>query len=93
MPQIQSIASLQVFTMEKTGPIIGDVILASSDSLSSVAFDGANFPVAAATGADCFIGTTFESSEYDSFVGILEEVKFFIDYFSDKSVYAENLLL
>lgn len=79
--------------MERTGAMLGDVILASDSSLSEIAFDGNNFPVAASTGANCFIGTTFESSEYDTFVGILEEVKFFIDYFSNKAVYADSLQL
>jgi hypothetical protein len=52
-----------------------------------------NFPVAEGTGSNCYIGTVFSGDASGYMVGILEEVRFFIDYFSDKSIYNGNLKL
>lgn len=43
------------------------------------AFDGANVPGATATGANCFVGVKYDAGK----AGILDEVRFFMDYFAD----------
>ena len=92
VPYIQSLASIETFHIIKPGAILGEVI-SSSESFADLAFDGKNFPVATATGANCYIGTMFPGDSSGYMIGVLEEVKFFIDYFSDKSLYNGNLKL
>lgn len=93
LPSIQSTASLDTFTIDPPGAIMGSRNLYSSADLNSVAFDGKNFPVAENTGAGCYIGTEFEGDSAGHMVGILNEVKFFIDYFPSKAVYSGTLKL
>ena len=52
---------------------------ASPAGLAVAAFDGANVPGATATGANCFVGVAYDAGK----AGILDEVRFFMDYFGD----------
>jgi hypothetical protein len=92
VPYIQSIESMKSFTMEKPGEILGDLNIYSTTDLADLAYDGNNLPGAKNTGENCYIGTRFEGDASGYFVGILDEVKLFMDYFSDKSVYTDNLI-
>ena len=86
VPYIQTLSSIEQFHIIPPGVILGEVI-SSSDSFAELAFDSRNLPTASSTGADCYIGTMFPGDSSGYMIGVLEEVKFFIDYFSDKSVY------
>jgi hypothetical protein len=92
VPYIQTLASIEQFHIIQPGEILGEVI-STSDSFAELAFDSRNLPVASSTGANCYIGTMFAGDSSGYMIGVLEEVKFFIDYFSDKSVYNGYLKL
>jgi hypothetical protein len=91
IPYIQSTQSLNTFHIDKPGVILGDRPIFSDVSLRDAAYDGQNFPIAENTGTDCYIGTRFPGDSSGFMVGILEEVKFFIDWFPNKATYESNL--
>lgn len=62
---------------------------ASAASLEGILFDGNNLPSTSGSGANCFIGMKFGTGR----VAILESFRFFMDYYSDVSVYAGALTL
>jgi hypothetical protein len=99
VPYIQSLASIDTFTIDAEGSIIGDHtaagggLLQSSTSMGGLAFDGDNVPGPTSTGSNCYMGTMFEGDATGYFVGKLTEFRFFMDYFSDKSKYQNNLML
>jgi hypothetical protein len=92
VPYIQSVKSIEEFTIEEEGPILGS-ILESSSGIGTLAFDGKNHPGSTDTGTSCYMGTMFEGDSSTHFVGILSELKFFMQYFSNKDTYNGNLVL
>ena len=76
--------------IDEPGEIMGTIV-ESATSMGGVSFDGENLPGPEGTGADCYLGTMFEGDGSGYFVGILTEIRFFMDYFSDKAVYSGNL--
>lgn len=93
VPSIQSQSSINSFTIEESGPITGSPIQSDLGSNMGLAFDGNNLPAPTDTGANCYIGTMFEGDDSGYMVGILSEVRFFMNYFADRSVYDGNLKL
>ena len=91
VPAIQTLESIKTFTIEKTGAITGNRNMTSSTAVDIV-FDGSNFPSTSSTGSNCYIGTRFAGDSSSYLVGVLSEVKFFMDYFSNKNVYNEKLV-
>ena len=61
---------------------------ASAVSLEGILFDGNNVPGASGSAANCYIGAKFT----DGFVGILDEMRFFMDYFPSKATFEGNLI-
>lgn len=61
--------------------------VASASSIEGTLFDGLNVPGLSNSGSNCSVGAKFASG----FVGILDEMRFFMDYFPSKSVYDGNL--
>ena len=59
--------------------------------MDGIAFDGSNVPGPTGTGSNCYIGTMFEGDATSYFVGFLTEVRFFMEYFPNKSVYSGKL--
>ena len=51
--------------------------------------DGRLLPGAEGTGSHCFLGMAFRGG----FQGVITQLRFFMDYFSDASKYAGNLVL
>jgi hypothetical protein len=61
---------------------------ASSAAMEGVVFDGLNVPGMISTGTNCYVGVEYTMGK----VAILEEVRFFMDYFSNKfDLYNGNL--
>ena len=59
--------------------------------MKGLAFDGKNLPAPVNTDRNCYMGMMFEGDESGYFVGILSEVRFFMNYFDEKDVYNGNL--
>jgi hypothetical protein len=92
VPAIQSLGSVDTFTIDKAGTILGE-ILVSPTSIGDRPFDLLNLPGVSNSGSNCYIGTKFEGDDDNYYVGKLSEVRFFIDWFADKAVYIDNLVL
>jgi len=90
-PAIQTTASVSQFTIEASAAITGE-LQESTEGIGALAFDGLNLPGARNSGSNCYIGTKFEGqNESRYFVGVLEEVRFFMGTYPDKTVFNGNL--
>jgi hypothetical protein len=92
-PAIQTTASVNEFTIEDSAAITGE-LQESPAGIGALAFDGLNLPGARNSGTNCYIGTKFEGQN-DSryFVGVLNEVRFFMGTYPDKAVFNGKLKL
>ena len=88
VPSIQSLASNDLFFIDKSGPIMGEILESNPTVMQGLAFDGANLPGPTSTGSNCYMGTMFEGDA----TGFLTEVRFFMSYFSDIDVYNTKLM-
>ena len=89
MPEIRTAESETSAGRNTPVKLTGGDEFASDAGLEGTLFDGENVPGLSNSGANSFIGKDFGSNNK----GIVEEVRFFMDYFSDKSVLAGNLKL
>ena len=62
--------------------------IASKPELLGIIADGNNVPGITNSGANCFVGVEFERFN----VGVVEEFRFFMDYFGNKELYVGNLV-
>jgi len=68
--------------------IQGPELLESGD-FGGIAFDGHNIPGSTNTGSNCYIGTVFT----EGFVGHITELRFFMDFFTDRDARINYLKL
>lgn len=92
VPEIQTLASIDTFTVVKAGPILGE-IMTSPTSIGNLPFDLENLPGIESSGTNCYIGTKFEGDDDNYYVGYLSELRFFMDWFPDITLYMGNLVL
>jgi len=90
VPYIDTLNSIESFANAEIGQIFGTQI-ESKSGLAATVFDGTNLPSISSSGSNCFVGQEFETDSTTSFVGKLTELKFYMDFFSDKSVYKDKL--
>ena len=80
VPEIQTVASETAAGRVDPQLIVPTGTFGSSLDLSDVLFDGDNVPGVIGTGANCHAGVTFGYYK----TAILDEVRFFMDFFYDK---------
>ena len=90
VPFIDTLTSIGQFTNAEIGRLSGTT-LENVAGMGTLAYDGKNLPSLANTGANCYIGMEFESDSTTTFVGKLDELRFYMGHFTDKSVYKNNL--
>jgi len=90
VPFIDTLTSIAQFTNAEVGRLQGTT-LESASGMGTLAFDGKNLPSLSSTEANCYIGMEFESDSTTSFVGKLEELRFYMDHFVEKALYKNNL--
>ena len=87
-PEVRTIASQQSAGNDESVLLPAENEIASDDSYKGVLFNGENLPGIQGTTANCYIGNTFSNDQ----IGVLDEFRFFMDFFKDKSKYAGTLV-
>jgi hypothetical protein len=86
VPFVQTIGSRASFSLADDAPIVGPTIT-ESGNWGGISFDGHNLPGPTGSGANCYIGTEFT----DGFVGYITELRFFMDYFTEREARVGHL--
>ena len=88
-PAIETVASETAAGRNDPQLIVPTGTFGSSPELANALFDGLNVPGLTGTSANCYAGVTFGYLK----TGIIEEVRFFMDYFNDKYDRYDGLLI
>ena len=94
LPAIKTVVSQAAAISTRSELIQPEVEIASDASLKGILFDGETLPGLKSTSENCFVGfslTHLATASYRK-KAIVDEFRFFMDYFQDRSRYADKLL-